>query len=576
MNNSNKKYIKILRDNNIKYDKNKIEDINNLLLELFKIKDNNILIKFINENKDKKLKIDKITFDQILEKFIKSDDYNIIENINFIKNIVPNISLENIDILINEINLKNKIYINNKKIYSLLKSLLIFCNKYLTNDIDKNDLKRLFSMINAIKNTNNSKRIIFYLKKIIANLDIKKYENNSYLIIINTIENIIYSENILITNIELFLELINKCKKNITIKDNELEKILYNIDNNIYDYIFFLNNSNNLMIDNEKINIFLSKLNYIRKNFKEIDKLNLKRGFIQGLSKDNKNYLLKYQPNKSVMELVLNCYMNVIKSNNFLVPTMFFINNDNSYFYIIQKYNTDLHKYFNILEENNKILKFNDIINIILFIINSIEILHENNIIHCDLKLENIVINIDKNLNIKEIKIIDFDVGLFNNVPTKLTDVSEKYKKIFNNKKLRGTRIYMLKNESMSNKNDIYSMGVIALILLYKNIKLLLIFKKKKLNENIQKNKKVILQYQNILKKLNMLRDSIEEYDSKIKMLNLLEEYFNNYSNDVLYFMDKNKNFNYYKEFILDCLTPVLDINKLKEKYNNTLFNLGI
>jgi serine/threonine protein kinase len=266
----------------------------------------------------------------------------------------------------------------------------------------------------------------------IANLDIKKYENNSYLTIINTVENIIYSENILITNIELFLELINKCKKNITIQDNELEKILYKIDNNIYDYIFFLNNSNNLMIDNEKINIFLSKLNYIKKNFKEIDKLNLKRGFIQGLSKDNKNYLLKYQPNKSVMELVLNCYMNVIKSNNFLIPNMFFINSDNSYFYIIQKYNTDLHKYFNILEENNKILKFNDIINIISFIINSIEILHENNIIHCDLKLENIVINIDKNLNIKEIKIIDFDVGLFNNVPKELSGVTEKYQKIFN------------------------------------------------------------------------------------------------------------------------------------------------
>ena len=574
MNNLNKKYLKILTDNNIKYDKNKLEDINNLCLELFKIKDNNtILIKFINENK--KLKIDnKIIFNQILEKFSKSNNDNIIHNIDFIKNIIPNISIENINILINEINLKNNIYINNKKIYSSLKSLLISCNKYLINNDD--DIKRLLSMINAIKNTNNLKRISFYLKKIIANIDIKKYENNNYLTVINTVENIIYSDNIFITNIELFLEVINKCKKNITIHDNELESILYKIDKNIYDYIYFLNNSNNLMIDNEKINIFLSKLNYIKKNFKEIDKLNLKRGFIQGLTKDNKSYLLKYQPNKSVMELVLNCYMNVIKSNNFLVPTTFFINSDNSYFYIIQKYNTDLHKYFNILEENNKILKFNDIINIILFIINSIEILHKNNIIHCDLKLENIVINIDKKLNIKEIKIIDFDVGLFNNVPKELSNVSEKYQKIFNNKKLRGTRIYMLKNEVMSNKNDIYSMGVIALILLYKNIKLLLIFKKKKLNENIQKNKKVILQYQNILKKLNILRDSIEEYDSKIKMLNLLEEYFNNYNNDVLDFMDKNKNFNYYKEFILDCLTPVLNINELKEKYINTLFNISI
>ena len=169
-------------------------------------------------------------------------------------------------------------------------------------------------------------------------------------------------------------------------------------------------------------------------------------------------------------------YLEGIKENNinftnFLIPIMFIVNSDNSYFYIIEKYHTDLNKYFNILHENNKILSFDKILEITLFLIKSISILHKNNMIHCDLKLENIIVNIDENDNIKELKIIDFDVSVFNSIPKKIDNISEKYKKILNNKKQRGTRIYMLKNESMEFNNDIYSLGVVLLILLYKNIK---------------------------------------------------------------------------------------------------------
>ena len=304
-----------------------------------------------------------------------------------------------------------------------------------------------------------------------------------------------------------------------------------------------------------------------KKNFITIDNLNLKRGFITGYVKNNKDYLLKYQPNKSLMELVINCYLKSLNINNFLIPNLFVINNDNSYFYIIEKYNTDLYKFFSILEKNNKILTLNNIFNITLFIIHSIEILHKNNIIHSDLKLENIVLNYDKDNNINDLKIIDFDVGLFDVIPHELTPIPEKYVKILNNKKIRGTKIYMLKNQTMSFNNDIYSLGVVSLILLYKNSKNLLSILKKSLNE---KDKKKMIKIQEYIKKLNNLRDVIEDDNNKFKLLDLIESIFKKYNN--LNFFDNKNNKNKlrsYKNFIIDCLKIRFNINELKEKYKD-------
>ena len=289
------------------------------------------------------------------------------------------------------------------------------------------------------------------------------------------------------------------------------------------------------------------------------------------MSKNNKNYLLKYQPNKSVMELIINCYLNLQNYDNFLLPNYFFINEDNSYFYIIEKYNTDLHKYFNILESNNKTLSFKNILSITKFIIDSISILNKHNIIHSDFKLENIVLNIDDEQNIKDLKIIDFDVGLFNIIPDYLNNVSEKYQKILKNKKTRGTRIYMIKDTEMSFNNDIFSMGVISLILMYKNIKLFLAYSKK-------------LENRKIIKKLASFRNDIEDHEVKIKLLNLIEnivdkncvkkitkrKWTNNKPENFVFF-DENNNINKYKlyqEFILDCIGCKYNIEELKEKYN--------
>jgi len=586
------KYENIINKYKIKK-RNLNNDIKILFLELCKIKNINqkyiinIIKEYKNINYDYYDINKKNSFYYIFQNFINSDKKYIVNYINIIKEFIIYIDKSDINSLINEINKKINKYSSEQNIYLSLKSLNIFCNKYLFKN---NVIKRIDNILNAIKNTDNIKRIIFYVKKILYYIDQNNNLKVDYLEIINILENILYNDNIIKNNnTEYILLLLNKCKKINEITYNELENILLKIDSNIYDYIYFLRNSN-ILNNRDNIIYFLEKLNYFKKDIRDIDKLNLKRGFIQGLKKNNKNFLLKYQPNKSVVELVFNAYIklfsnkNIVKdtplvvekikenSTNFLIPIMFIVNSDNSYFYIIEKYHTDLNKYFNILYENNKILSFEKIIEITLFLIKSILILHKNNIIHSDLKLENIVVNIDENNDIKELRIIDFDVSVFNNIPKELDNISEKYKKILNNKKQRGTRIYMLKNETMQFNNDIYSLGVVLLILLYKNIKLLILKKKKNLENSVKKDKKQIIKYQNILKKLNTLKENIEDDNNKMEILDLLEYFLKRYKNDSVEFLGINSNkFNYFKELIIDCINIKLNIDELYNKYSGTL-----
>ena len=104
------------------------------------------------------------SYNYIYDKFINSDENNIINNIKNIKQYVNYIDEIKINDLIHEINNKINIYSFNQKIYISLKSLNIYCNKY----ISKNNYKKIINnILDAIKNTNNIKRIIFYVKKIL-------------------------------------------------------------------------------------------------------------------------------------------------------------------------------------------------------------------------------------------------------------------------------------------------------------------------------------------------------------------------------------------------------------------------
>jgi hypothetical protein len=572
--------------NIVKNNKNYIYSLDEIY-EICKMSNNNykILEDYINNNINKELKRE--IYNNIFNNFLNSNtEESIQNNIKSIKIVLKFSNKDLIAKLINEITKKLDIFNYNKIIYSSLKSLSIYCNKYLQHNTDTkiDNFKKIESIIDSLKtvNKNNTKRIQLYLNKIINYIQTGEKKNIDYTKIINICKTI--TDNELNKNnssplIYTLLKLINICKSNIENPENDLENILRNVDNEMYNYIYYLNNNDNLFNEKERSLSFVLNLDYKKKSFKDIDKLNLKRGFIQGLTKNNKNYLLKYQPNKSVMELILNTELAKIDKKYFLTPEQIFINSDNSYFYIIEKYSTDLYKYFNILEEHKQLLDFSNILHIISFLINSIIILYKNNIVHCDFKLENIIVNVDKKNNkIHDLKIIDFDVGVYNKIPEKLESVSEKYLKILNNKKPRGTRIYMLKDKNVTFNNDIYSLGVISLILLYKSIKLIVSVKKKIFKDEdencenfkkVQKNKRDLMKYQNVLKNLNNLRESIEDNKSKIKMLNTIDLFFSKNKKNITFFKDNYEKFKMYKEFILDCLNNKLNIIEINEKYTS-------
>ena len=568
----------------------KYTNLEDLCLETCKIENINYnIINYIFKNIKISSKNSSQYFDILLLNLKNSNEKTLENNLKNIKHLVSvkdrlNEIKDVIDVLSNK-------FIDKKESVSLLKSYNIYINKYFINK-DNNINKKINSMIISIINTDNKTRILFYVKKI------KKYiKFNLYIIdkknIIDNLNNLInlkylqqnqnqnQKQNTPLS-ILIFLKLINFLKKNnhkSNDKNNNFETILARINKNIYDYVYFFKNNNNLLIEKDSSLNFISHLGFIKKEYKEIENLNLKRGFIQGLLKDNKKYLLKFQPNKSFMELVINFYIKSLQlektSNPFLLPEYFFINEDNSYFYIIEKYDSDLYKFFNKLDENIKNFDLPNILKIIFFIINSIKILHDNNIIHSDLKLENIVLNYDNLYQITDIKIIDFDVSLFDKIPNYLKNLPEPFDKILNNKKPRGTRIYMIKNELMSFKNDIYSLGIIIIMLLYKTIKLDISNNKKKLKEDEIKNKKEIIKQNGIIKKLSLLKDNIEKKESKIKLIDNVINYFKKKEQSTE-LKSKSTNLikiNYLKDLIHNCINTSKNINELLEIYSEKLFD---
>ncbi len=122
------------------------------------------------------------------------------------------------------------------------------------------------------------------------------------------------------------------------------------------------------------------------------------------------------------------------------------------YYYFIYEYfeGVNLHEYF-VLQQK---LSECEIKNISLQIVNAVKCLHSYNIIHCDLKLDNIVINGDG-----VIKVIDYDLSI-------LCDGCDDYisDKIFGTMKYIAPESYDLC--IYSRKSDIWQIGVMMYIMI--------------------------------------------------------------------------------------------------------------
>ena len=354
----------------------------------------------------------------------------------------------------------------------------------LKNDL--NEISQCKELVNKSKSLmikiNKSKNLLKIKQKLEKNINLNiNLLNHHQLEVLNNIMkeyklflNIEYDklnykiENI-ISNVDHFdhldfYSLIN-FKKN---KKNNLEKLIYACNNKTSSYelpktIFLehleiFDNQNNIMQ-------FLKKFHF---DFKSNKIKQLKRGFIFEMKKNNQSFIIKYQPNKSFSEIIMNKYLS--KYNHLkqfiLYPDYIFINKNNSYFYVMQKYNSDL---FHYIKKKTKPLEDITIIKIIQFLIQAIYQLHNINIIYGDVKLENIILKYSEN-NIHDIKLIDFDVSLFNEIPNEFIHFDKKIVTLFENKKPRGTKLYMSTNKEMSKSSDIYSIGVFIIIFFYKNI----------------------------------------------------------------------------------------------------------
>jgi calcium-dependent protein kinase len=175
---------------------------------------------------------------------------------------------------------------------------------------------------------------------------------------------------------------------------------------------------------------------------------------------NNKKYLLKIKSiNENIHDEVEIFNKLRLKIHDNIIKFIDYKNCDHYYYFIYEYFNgINLSDYIHDNYDN-----FNDCLikNIIKQILNGFNFLHKNNIIHCDIKLDNIMIN-KKNI----IKIIDFDL-------------SKIIKKEYISDSIFGTIQYIAPESYdlciYSKKSDIWSLGIVFYNIItnefpYKNI----------------------------------------------------------------------------------------------------------
>jgi hypothetical protein len=477
------------------------------------------------------------------------------------------------------------IHMNNKKYFNLLKSILITLNKKNNTVKSKkkyeeelNQLLQKYVFIDY-KNTTPIHETSSIIEKDVIELQNQEYEETNQETIIQNhlLLNQFFSKyrNYYIINFQL----LNQILENVLIHSSQPISQILSSSITSSDFLSIMKENqskiekhNNMCkiiqaFDNQQSLIYLGPSHVLEEpttvlhfaqqcdyHYVEKDKLNknkLKRGFIHVVEKDTQKYIIKYQPNKSFIEIIMNIFLqNLPNAKKYICfPEQIVMNHNNSYFYIIQKYDCDLFKFF-----QHKIwLNEKQIQKIFYFMCKSIHFLHKHNIIYADLKLENIVVQLKEN-KIHQLKLIDFDVSLFNQLPQCLESFDQEIKNIFENKKCRGTKIYMKKTKTMDFNNDIYSIGVALIVLLYKNVLVILEKEKSNVEENV---------FEKIKAKLGKFKNKLEQENTKFELLNYIVRIYKNRRFSI-YWKEENINLSILRKLIHQCLNNEINIQDLE------------
>jgi len=168
--------------------------------------------------------------------------------------------------------------------------------------------------------------------------------------------------------------------------------------------------------------------------------------------KTDKKYILKIKENKKTNYFEEDIY-NILSKNFHKNVTRFIsFTEEYGYFYSIYEYadGCNLLEYIKLKGD----LLESEIRNILKQIVSALSFLHNHSILHCDLKLENIIIN-----TASEIKIIDFDLSI-------VCDNDEGFisNSIFGTLKYIAPESYDL--SIYSKKTDIWQLGVLLYIMI--------------------------------------------------------------------------------------------------------------
>jgi len=209
-------------------------------------------------------------------------------------------------------------------------------------------------------------------------------------------------------------------------------------------------NRGNSIIVNRSLSENINK-SYIAKNYKIVKTIHetSSRGMYIIESSSKTKYFAKINPKSKNCENEANIFRKLINHNNINIVKFIEWGEDDICCYFIYEYidGITLDKYIKDNNITNKNIK-----DIFLQIVNGLHYLHSLDIIHCDIKLNNIMIT--ENL---EIKIIDFDLSIISKCD-------------YLGHNIFGTIQYIAPESAdlyiYSKKSDIWSLGIVMYIIL--------------------------------------------------------------------------------------------------------------